>query len=254
VLFQAIGLTGLLGFLPFLRPVRRFVARVLPIDPDSAVHMTALVYAVYLVGQGLGQQPLLTNAEVLGSLGLEVTSGAVWAQALGLALLAMTGIGLFVRRDWRQALDRLGLAPVTLRGLGVAAGGVVALMALQIVVALAWQQVDPAGFQALEDANNLLLGQFTGLGAALTIGLSAALGEELLFRGALQPRFGLLATAILFTMVHSQYGLSPATLLILAIALVLGWLRVRTSLTVCILVHFGYNFTSVLLPSLASGG
>jgi membrane protease YdiL (CAAX protease family) len=53
----------------------------------------------------------------------------------------------------------------------------------------------------------------------------------------------------LFTIIHSQYGLSPASLIILAIALVLGVLRDRTSLTVCILVHFGYNFVSVLLPS-----
>jgi len=46
-----------------------------------------------------------------------------------------------------------------------------------------------------------------------------------------------------------QYGITPATLLILAMSLILGVLRARTSLSVCVLVHFLYNFTTVLLTS-----
>lgn len=250
VLLRAMGLTGLLGFLPLVRPVRVLVSRFIPISADSAVHMTALVFAIYLVGQGLGQQPLLSDPEVVGGLGLQVTSGAVWAQGVGLAILAIAGVGFVARRDWRATLDRLGLKSLTLGHLAWALGGIVTLILLQVGVALLWQALDPEGFRQIEEANNLLLGQFEGLAAAFTIGLAAALGEELVFRGALQPRFGLALTAVLFTLIHSQYGLSPATLLILLIAIVLGVLRNRTSLTVCILVHFGYNFVSVLLPSL----
>jgi hypothetical protein len=72
----------------------------------------------------------------------------------------------------------------------------------------------------------------------------------MIFRGAALPPFRLLLTSVLFTILHSQYGFSPASLLIFVIAIVLGVLRYRTNLTVCILVHFGYNFTSVLLPSI----
>ncbi len=48
---------------------------------------------------------------------------------------------------------------------------------------------------------------------------------------------------------RSGFVVSPAVGIIFAIALVLGVLRYRTSLTVCILVHFGYNFVSVMLPT-----
>lgn len=251
VLAGAMILTGLVAFLPMLPPLRRLLARWLPLNPDSAVTVTALAYAVYLVGSGIGQQPLLSDPEVLGELGGgSVTIGLLWAQALGMALLAFAGVGFIVRRNWRETIERLGFKRLTLRHLGIAIGAVIGLFVFQVVYSMVWQAIDPAGFAEISDASNLLLGDLTGLSGALTIGLAAALGEELIFRGAMLPRFRLLLTSILFTIIHSQYGLSPAVGIIFAIALVLGVLRNRTSLTVCILVHFGYNFVSVMLPTL----
>jgi membrane protease YdiL (CAAX protease family) len=58
---------------------------------------------------------------------------------------------------------------------------------------------------------------------------------------------GIVLSTLLFASFHVQYGITPATGLVLMIGFVLGALRERTSLTVCILVHFLYNFTSVLL-------
>ena len=57
-----------------------------------------------------------------------------------------------------------------------------------------------------------------------------------------------LLMALLFASFHVQYGLSPATLLVFVIGIILGVLRQRTSLSVCMLVHFLYNATLVLLP------
>ena len=230
--------------------MRRLLARFLYIDPSSAVHTVALVYAVYLVGAGIGQQPLASDPEVLGTLGdVGVSSVTIWAQALGMVVLAMTGVGLLTRRNLRQVADRLGLPVPSLRQLGMAVLSVVGLIVFQIVFMLAWQAIDPEGLKKISDASNLLLGDMTGLGGALTIGLAAALGEEMIFRGAALPPFRLLTTSVLFTILHSQYGFSPASVLIFVIAIVLGVLRYRTNLTVCILVHFGYNFMSVVLPS-----
>ena len=65
----AMALTGLVAFLPFLPPLRRLLARWLYINPDSVVVTTALVYAVYLVGSGIGQQPLLSDPAMLEQLG-----------------------------------------------------------------------------------------------------------------------------------------------------------------------------------------
>ena len=69
----------------------------------------------------------------------------------------------------------------------------------------------------------------------------------MLFRGAIQPRFGILFTSILFAITHLQYALSPATLLILIIGLVLGVLRRHFGTWTAIFTHFGYNFSLLLL-------
>ena len=77
------------------------------------------------------------------------------------------------------------------------------------------------------------------------------MGEEILFRGALQPVFGIVFTSLLFAVVHVQYGLTPITLAVFLLGLILGILRKRTNTTVTILVHFGYNFILGLMALLA---
>ncbi|MEA3336860.1 MAG: CPBP family intramembrane glutamic endopeptidase [Chloroflexota bacterium] len=251
VFARAMGIASVVAFFPLLRPVRSLLARFIPIDPDSTVHTTALVFAVYLLGMGLGQIPLMSDPAALEGFGpIGVTTALIWAQAVGMILLTFAGIGTLIRRDWRESMERLAIKPVDLRQLGIAMGAILLLLAVQFALSYGWQAIDPEGFQQIEDAGNLLLGDVNGLFGAITIGLAAALGEELIFRGALQPKFGLILTAILFTVLHSQYGISPATVLILAIALLLGVMRTRTNLTVCILIHFGYNFLGVMLSSL----
>lgn len=250
--FRTMGITGLLAFVPLIPPVRRLLARFIPINPASVLHTAALVYAVYLVGTGIGQQPLMSNPEVMGSVGETggIGAAALWAQTLGMVLVAVSGVGLFTRRNLRETAQRLGLAVPTLRQVLLGLGAIVGLFILQIAVSYLWSLLDPAGMAQIDEASNLLLGNLTGLSGAFTIGMAAALGEEMLFRGAMLPAFRLTLTSILFTIIHSQYALSPATLLILMIAVVLGLIRYRTNLTIAILVHFGYNFLSVLLAGL----
>lgn len=250
-LYRAVGIMGLVAFVPMIKPVRTLLARVIPINPNSTLHMAALVYAVYLVGSGLGQQPLLSDPEALQGLGDSgVGMGAIWVQTLGLVLVALAGVGLFTRRTLREVAARLGLRVPTLRQVlfGLVMIGV--LLGLQLALTKLWQMLDPAGLGQIDEASNLLLGDMTGLSGAFTIGMAAALGEEILFRGAMLPPFGVLLTSLLFTISHSQYGLTLATGLIMMIALVLAFVRQRTNLTIAILVHFGYNFLLVMLSSL----
>ena len=72
------------------------------------------------------------------------------------------------------------------------------------------------------------------------LGVAAGVGEELLFRGALQPRLGNISAAFLFAALHTQYAVSLATLEILVLGLVLGLLRGRAGTTGAILAHAGY--------------
>ena len=53
---------------------------------------------------------------------------------------------------------------------------------------------------------------------ALLISVTAGVSEEIAFRGALQPIFGLWPTALIFALFHLQYTLTPATLIILFVA------------------------------------
>ena len=74
----------------------------------------------------------------------------------------------------------------------------------------------------------------------------------MLFRGALQPVFGLLATSVVFALIHVQYGMTPLTLFIVLLAVILGLIRRYYSTTIAIFVHVGYDFALGLLALLAT--
>src|SRR3712207_7337034 len=60
---------------------------------------------------------------------------------------------------------------------------------------------------------------------ALLIGLGAGLGEETLFRGAVQPVLGILGTSVLFASMHIQYGPSLLLVHVFLLSVGLGLLR-----------------------------
>jgi membrane protease YdiL (CAAX protease family) len=242
-------LMGIVAFLPLLPQVRAELARRLPIDPESAVHTTALAFAVYLVGATLLQ--LLAGAEALADITL--TAGALWLQALIFLGFGVIGVGLGIRRDRRETLERLGLGPLNRRRLTLVVVATFGLLLYDTVVTLVWRFLDPAGFKALDD---ILAGLFAGLLSpmgALTLGLSAGISEEILFRGALQPRFGLLLTTLLFALGHAQYSLTPALVEVFVIGFILGLIRQRENTTTTILIHALYNGLGVLLQPILWG-
>ncbi|MFN2290067.1 MAG: type II CAAX prenyl endopeptidase Rce1 family protein [Anaerolineae bacterium] len=243
-------LTSVAGFLPLFRPVRSWVSRWLKIDPESLMHMTALAFAVYLIGLSLAQMALIGSLENLAQAELELTVRDIILSEVPLLLFALFGVGLFIRRDGEGVADRLGLDRPTwkqlLAGLGIAA----LLLGFDYVVSLIWQNVDPLGYDVLERVTEGLFGGLETVGGALALGLAAGISEELLFRGAVQPRLGLLLAAILFSIGHLQYGLTVATAEIFVIGLVLGLVRDRSSTTICILIHATYNTVGTLLETL----
>jgi len=85
---------------------------------------------------------------------------------------------------------------------------------------------------------------------AIALGLFSGIGEEILYRGALQPAFGIVVTSLVFALHHSQY-VNPGLLVIFVIGLLLGLVRKYFGTTSAILVHALYN-TVLLLLSLAA--
>jgi hypothetical protein len=240
-------LTSLTAFLPLIPAVRRWVACFLPIDPGSAVHTTALVYAIYQVGLSLGQMALIGDLDNLTEAGLTLTIWDLLLTGIPLTLLALIGVGFLVRRNGRTALVRLGLLLPTWRQLLLAAGLTALLLGFDWVVNLGWEKIDPAGYQQMERVTENLFGNLMTVGGAIALGLSAGVSEETLFRGAVQPRLGLIAATLLFTLGHVQYGLTIATAEVFVIGLALGLVRNRTSTTIAVLIHAAYNSGGVLL-------
>jgi membrane protease YdiL (CAAX protease family) len=150
-------------------------------------------------------------------------------------------VGLFVRRDLGQALRRLGLVrpqPYQLL-LALAAAG--AFYAFSTGMDTLAQRLTPDLSRQVAAASQRLFGQLGSPVGIATIALAAGICEEALFRGALQPRLGLVWTALLFTAVHSEYGFSLDALAVLVLAVALGLIRLFANTTTSATCHVAYN-------------
>ena len=182
--------------------------------------------------------PLLDAGQLLGSL-------------VGLTLLALGGVGFLVRRDLKATIERLGLRVPRPVHYGVMAGGVVTLYLLNVGVEAVQRTWWPALWEQDQRVNEMMAGGL-GLGGVLLLGVCAGVGEELAMRGALQPRLGLVFTAVVFAALHVHYSwIGMATILLLG--LLLGVIRERTSTTIAILVHTIYDVLAVMTTA-GSGG
>lgn len=228
------------GFL--FTPIRKDLAAFLPIDVENPVHTLALVLAVVLFGT---QVTSLLFTDVLSFLLKQPSQTLLdtFLDQLPLLLLALAGVGMFIRRPWREAATRLGLVRPAW---------------WHIVLALAAAGAFLAALQGIDDANHYFLpgvagrvdaadehlfGQLASSGwiGIAVIGLVPGICEDVLFRGALQPRLGLVPTALLFTSIHSQYGVSLDLAGVFVIAVCLGLIRKYTNTTTSVTTHAAYN-------------
>ena len=163
--------------------------------------------------------------------------------------LSALGTGWRIRRDWREVLQRLGLRTPTPRDcLAGLAFGFLIFVGVTFATLIMLSAAPADQFGAQTDGSRPLFEIVKGsLPAALLVAILAGTGEEILFRGALQPVFGLSVSAFLFTIVHVQYGLSPATLLLFFVSLGMGLVRKRYSTTAAIIAHATYDFAPFLI-------
>ena len=218
-------------------------------NADSMMHMVALVFCVYLVGQTGLQFALISDFEDLANAISETpVLGTLVLQAILFYAVAVVGVGFPQRRDWRQALARLGLATPTRLQVGIGVGAGLVMLAVQFLVLFVWMlAVGAEAFAEQTQAAEALSRGFDNLIVAFVVAFLTATSEEIIFRGALQPVMGVGITSIVFALAHIQYALTPATLVILALAVVLGILRFRFNTTTAIVAHFVYNFTGLFV-------
>ena len=217
--------------------------RALGLDPASPVHR---IVAVAFVLTMLDAAALFFELREAGPVEIPFYPADPLVSVTTDVALALAGVGFGLTRGFRESVTRLGVRSITRRQLVTA------------VVVAALFQVIVAGFEYLESVllpsvhalEDRFGYQFVGLppwvGAVLT-SISAGVGEEVLFRGALQPRLGIVLTALLFGALHVQYQV-PGMIVIVLIGIGLGIVKERTSTSCCILVHMLYDVGAFLIP------
>jgi membrane protease YdiL (CAAX protease family) len=158
-------------------------------------------------------------------------------------------VGYPLRRTLREALARLGLVRPKLWqcGLGVLLVPVIvaAMHGVDHLIETIWGYMNWP--RTNESAFDELMEFARNPAGAVVIGVTAGLGEELVVRGMLQPRLGIVLSNLFFTSLHAlQYNWDGLASVFL-IGLALGLVRKYTNTTTSAIVHGGYDFVLVML-------
>jgi membrane protease YdiL (CAAX protease family) len=231
---------GSLGATVLVPAVRQVLARYLPFEPDSPPAILALVGVILIVGEQASYQASHDALAVVGR-APRLEPLDVILQEIPLLLIALFSVGLFTRRRPAAVLDRLGIVRPAPWQLLVAIAAAGAFYALSQGGQYLQEQLDPALARRLEEATSHYYAAIGGVVGILVIALAPGIAEESLFRGALQPRLGILLAAVAFTAVHTQYALTIDTLLVFALGCSLGVVRRYLNTTTAITAHAAYN-------------
>ena len=97
----------------------------------------------------------------------------------------------------------------------------------------------------------LVLGYNLGTFDYFVIAMMSGICEEILFRGVLQPMWGIWITSIVFVLIHGYFNpfdrkSIPSALLMMLITLALGGIYIYYGLIPAIAFHFGLDFAEML--------
>ena len=95
--------------------------------------------------------------------------------------------------------------------------------------------------------------------SAFFLSVCAGVGEEIFFRGALQPLFGVWVTAIFFVVIHGYVSFKNWKVNVFSISLIafiglLGWAAQEITIWHAIAGHFSYDLVLLMYHSKRSGG
>ncbi len=245
-------LIGLGLALPLIKPFRRLFASFTPIDPNSPVDMvglSALLAALSLLALVVIQ----AGGDTIDPGSIESPGAAdLIVQAVFLSLLAYILVGAGFARSFRQATARLGLAFPRPRSVFIALGAVVVGLVVNGIGSGLTAAFQPDLYDQVAGVTTEITADVRNPFGALLLGISAGVGEELLFRGAIQPRFGLFLTSLTFAFLHApQYGLSFVVLGLFGMGVILGIERMRYGTSAAIITHAVFNTLAVLAETYA---
>ena len=112
--------------------------------------------------------------------------------------------------------------------------------------------VSESTLEQQNEAANSMVEAFSTLPLAVVLALSAAVGEEILFRGALQPVFGNILTSSFFVLLHTQNLFNPGIVMLFVVSYLLGVLREQRNTTAAMIGHFVYDFLVIAISIMAA--
>lgn len=241
------------SMLGFSRGVRLVLSRYIPIDPENFVHTVALVIVAALALLPLvpllvlGRPPIVDLMAIPDFSLVPLTPvEAAKSDAYGLfwtVIGVFLAVGLFVKRSFAGALERLGVVRPTLRSTVFAvAVGVALVLVFSLIdhaIGAIWEY---SGWYVTDEGYmRALFASYLTPVAAVVAAIVAGVGEELAVRGVLQPRFGILPSVLVFASLHAyQYAWDGVFSVFLA-GLVFALLRERTNTSVCAITHATYD-------------
>ena len=235
-----IMVTGLAAAALASKPVRERAARIIPIDPDNPVHSIALVLGVILLGSSIA---LFLFVDVLAT-DLKVpplSLADLVGQEVPFLVMAFAGVGLWIRRDLATAAARLGLVVPAWWQLPLALAAAGAFYALAVGFHVVGQALTPGLTERVDASSGHVFSGLVSPAGIVALALIPGICEDFLFRGALQPRFGLVLTALLFAAIHTEYAFSIDALAIFTLAIGLGLIRKYANTTTSAACHVTYN-------------
>ncbi len=231
---------GVIAGLTLLPPLRRLLANVIPFDPRSWPDTIGLFLLASIVA--LSSVALFVESdeqEPATYLLLVVTAATEVA-------LAFVIVGSPFYRTIKQGVRRLGLVAPNVKEIGAALGLVIVAFIISALSSVLVQFLQPDLYDRINENLGTLTSGVDSWWGALVLGICAGVGEEILFRGAIQPKYGIIVTAIVFAVLHQQYGASFVTAGVFAVGILFGLERKYFSTTACIITHAVYNSLAVL--------
>jgi len=225
---------------------RRLVAMVTPLDPASTVDMMGLGVILLLIVYFVRVITVETGSDITTP---AVTIASQVINVLFFVFVAYVAVGTNIYRSQQEATARLGLRWPTLPDIVVGVAAVIPAFILSMMGSLLTLWFQPDLFENLGDTMEEMSSGTHVVLLNVLLFASAGLGEEILFRGAIQPRFGIVLAAAFWALVHTQYQFSYVVLGLFMVGVLFGLMRRHVSTTSAIIAHALYNAAVVLLQA-----
>ncbi len=246
---------GILGIVSLIKPLRRILSKTIfsGLEVDTPAHtwalyifLSAIVFSIYSITVFYNPKVII---ESLKSLPLSMMA---CINAMSFLLFSFIAAGVFIYKPFKQTAADLGLTKISWKTfrtlLLVAACLCVGIQGLEWFLMFF---VSPHTRFILGKIMHAMQPTQTSIGTLLTamvVGITAGAGEETLFRGLMQPVFGVIPTAFLFMLIHSHYGPTILLVELFIIGLVLGMIRKKWNTTASIVVHSCFDFLALVSP------